>query len=657
VRNHLKQQFAAIPERHRLTGLRINAQQSCSHVRRHEVLYGGILVVFVAVIAVALSAQGWRSRIPTFDLLTYVHSAHHLMATGALPRYGDTSSHGALSPPGTAWLILPSALLFGDLRLSEYVGAGLLYLVGLVGLFLLTRKYFGTWCACLAVVLYGLSSKGLFWAGSLWPIGRPEFFIWMVYLASEWVTRRRALYLAAAVAVAGVGMYVDMTILPAIFVLPALWLAYRPPVRLTSLLAAAALVLIVWYPYLRFEAPRRFIDIRSQLLFHSVLPADYKKTWCNPTLAIRSLPDRPAAGSTTPAQHVAASSSDSVVTPLGKYASDRLLSNFRGIAHVRGGGAVSAVLLLIVLTTLLWLTASRATPSPTEASESRRRRRTTAIAIGAIFSGLAAYGLARVAGGDPALHLPDLEGPGKLLVAGGATLLGAIHVSRFASGLFKRAAVALQDEERARSTWLLTLSLVIPWVIVIVMAEPGKAERYLWLWPLQVIFLAAFAANVLPLLRVPRSIVWIAQALLVFLLLGNHLLTSRVDAWRSSGWSGRNADEVRTVDYVADRLDAEGRSRASIGYRTFIYPFMANFNITNREYKVGADLDLLFKYGRDVVNSDTCAEGLSPKDEFRIVRATPMKGSEAPRSYVAAGPDTHFRLMRRFGPYEVLRRG
>ena len=79
-------------------------------------------------------------------------------------------------------------------------------------------------------------------------------FIWLVYLASEWVTRHDGRFLAAAVAAWAFGMYVDLALAPAIAVLPAIWLVYRPPVTLKPLLAAAAVLLIVWFPYLRFEA-------------------------------------------------------------------------------------------------------------------------------------------------------------------------------------------------------------------------------------------------------------------------------------------------------------------------------------------------------------------------------------------------------------------
>jgi len=650
---NLKQQVAGIHDQRRSAGLKIAARKMRSHVSEHELVYGVTVVVLVTLLAVALAVQGWRSRIPTFDMLTYIRSVHKFLETGALTHYGDSNSGGAFSPPGSAWLILPSTLLFADPRLSDFVGAGLLHLVGLLGLFLLTRKYFGTWCASLAVVLYGLSATGLFEAGSLWPIGRPEFLIWMVYLASEWVTRRRARYLGASIAVWGIGMYVDMTILPAFFILPALWLVYRPPVRLKPLLAATAIVFLVWFPYLRFEAPRAFVDLRAQVLFHAVLPADYKEAWCDPGLRLRTLSSTPSALASSAGGAGVVQDSQSVFSRAGNYASDRFVSNFRGVALFPGNGAFSVALLVMVLVSLLWLSAS---PSARPNRPPWWLRWRAPLAVAAILSGLAAYVISRRAGGDPQLHLSDLHGPGKLLIAAGIALLAGTYLAGFAHRLFIRTGVRVEPGERAHRMKLVVLSLVIPWVILVAAAEAGKSERYLWIWPLQVMFLAAFAAYLLPRLGAPRPVIWLAQAGLVFLLVGNHLLTSRIDAWKETGWSGRNADEVRVVDYVANQLNSKGKKRAAIGYHIFIYPFMANFNIENPGYKAGADFDVLFNYRRHIVNTDTCAEGLSPKDEFRIVRTTPMTGPQAPRSYFDVPPDGRFRLVRRFGPYEVMRR-
>jgi hypothetical protein len=470
------------------------------------------------------------------------------------------------------------------------------------------------------------------------------------------VTRRQARYLAASVAVWGVGMYVDMTILPAFFVLPALWLVYRPPIRIKPLLAAMFLILVVWFPYLRFEAPRAFADVRSQVLFHPILPADYRDAWCNPNLRLRTATaHRPTAFAANRLHEALVTRSATSLPARGRrYASDRLLSNFRGIVPFRGNGVISVGLLLMVFITLLWL-ATSPTQSPSGRSGWLRRWRAP-LAIAGIACGVAGYLLGRWAPGGPQLHLADLERPGKLLLAGGIVLLAATGLSCLAKRLFPLVGARLQNDERASQRRLLVLSLIIPWLIVVVMAETGKPERYLWLWPLQVILLAAFVTHVLPALRLPRPLTWAAQAALLFLLLGNHLLTSRVDAWSSTGWSGRNADEVRVVDYLAQRLKSEGKERAAIGYHVFIYPFMANYNIKNATYKVGSDFDVLLRYRHGIVNTDTCAEGFSARDDYRIIRTTPMKGVDAPRSYFDVHSESGFRLVRRFGPYRVLRR-
>jgi hypothetical protein len=66
-------------------------------------------VALVTLLSLALTLQGWRARIPAYDMLTYIDDAYELRDTGALPRLGDTSSYGSYSPPGTTWLMLPGA--------------------------------------------------------------------------------------------------------------------------------------------------------------------------------------------------------------------------------------------------------------------------------------------------------------------------------------------------------------------------------------------------------------------------------------------------------------------------------------------------------------------------------------------------------------------
>jgi hypothetical protein len=212
---------------------------------------GSGVVCVVAFAGVLLGLQGWNSRGMNYDLIIFIESAHDLLSKGILPDRGDISSYASFSTPGTAWLMVPGILIFEDPRLYETVGSAGLYVGTLVGIFLLTKMCFGTGCGCLSVLLYGLSRNGLFFAGSLWSIGHPFFYVWMVYLCMQWVRHKATGYLAAAIIIWSGGMYLDMAIAPAFFVFPAMWLFYQPPLRIGALLIAGIVVLVMWYPFLK----------------------------------------------------------------------------------------------------------------------------------------------------------------------------------------------------------------------------------------------------------------------------------------------------------------------------------------------------------------------------------------------------------------------
>jgi hypothetical protein len=632
--------------------------------KRYELALGVALVLVVGVVATFLTLQGWRSRIPAFDMIPHIRNARALVATGAIPQHGDTGSYGSFKPPGTAWLIVPSTLLFPDVRLSEYVGSAWLHFAALLGLFLLARNYFGTWCACFSVVLYGLSANGIFLAGSLWPNGRPDFFVWTVLLASMWVTRRKAIYLAAAIAVWAIGIYVDMGIAPALFILPALGLYYRPPVRLKPLLIGAALVLGVWSPYLRLEATRGFADIRSQLLLQNIFTADYRQTWCNPTLTLQrwedaaSVPVIDAAGT-----QISPDQAPYVIRTFLALANDisgKILFNFETAASVPG---VSTALLLVLLSSLVLLSVPGSSSETVELSQCPRfwRDRPTLLAVSMILFDLLLYGLVILyhpgSGGGPAASmLFSVRRLLKILVLGGIAILVGRWIAVITNELLVRVRVHIQPVAHAERRKLPVLSLLIPWFILLLVAEPDKPERFWWVWPLQVMFLAAFVTHVLPRLRTPRLVIWISSILLIFALVGNSFLFSRANAWTRNGWAGSDAEQIQVVDYIANQIRADGKEQAPIGYQTFIYPFMAEYNITNPQYKVGAEFDLLFDYRRGISNTNQCAEGISSKDEYRIVQTKPQEDEWAPRQYFNVHLDDSFKMLRQVGSYQVHKR-
>jgi hypothetical protein len=632
-------------------------------IKSRELIYGSMIVLSVAIVSIALSMQGWRSRIPAFDLITYHYGIRNFLQTGEVLQHGDTGSYGSYKPAGTAWLMLPGAILFSDPRISDYVGTGLLHLSTLAGLYLLARRYFGTACATLAVLLYGLSPHGLFLAGSLWPNGRPDFFIWVTYFASEWARRRDARYLAAAITVWGVGMYVDMAILPLLFILPVLWLIYKPPLRLAPLLASAAIVFIVWLPYLQFETPRRFADIRSQVFQQPVRLGDYKEAWCDPNLTMQSWGydfDISQNVQTGPAPGENAGLFPRLIR-LGEGLVEKALAAFQAVTPLT---VVSFMLFLFTLCGLLLSSVSGASKGRTLQEDSPRswRHPVSLIGGGLLLGGLFLAGFVfatGLLGIDEALQGTKLTLIGKLQkisLSGGLALLGGFWIVTSADRFLVRRRIHIQTVDHLKAVWPVVISLLVPWFLLLMFAEPGKPERFMWLWPLHSLFLAAFLTVFLPRLKAPRFLMQATLALVVLFIVGNSFLLDRLDSWIQTGWSGKDAPEIQVVDAIAQEIQGRGQGNASIGYQIFIYPFMANYNVTNPLYKVGSEFDLLFKFRRGITNTDQCAEGFHAQEEYRIVELRPKPPEWSPKEYFPVEMDERFHLIGQFGAYQVYRR-
>jgi len=635
-------------------------QELNSHFRTREIVAGGVLVFLIAVIGILLTAQGWRSHSPAHDLVPHIINAHELLTAGRIPVHGDTGSYGSYKPPGTAWLMLPSAVFFSDLRLVEYVGAGFLHLSTLAGIFLLAYEYFGFWCACLAVSIYGLSSTGIMLAASLWPNGRPEFFIWTVYFASRWVIRKDAKSLAIAAAIWGIGMNVDMAILPAIFIPVVLWFVYRPPIDFKLLIIATGLVLFVWFPYLRFEFGRGFADLRSQVFLQNIFPANYRQVWCDPNAPLRDLASTfdPTLASSQPQPYQLPNLVRAAVM-LTNQITAKLLYNFQDAAPFP---VICIAFLVIVLGSIILLNVTgdrletnRILPSGPFWKDRRTRLGLAMILIGVANEFLIGRVLG-VGGGLPFSSIGVLRTIEKLLVFGGASIVAGRSLVMIVDRVLSWARIQIQNKQHADDRGALVLCLAIPWLILLLVAEPGKPERFWWLWPLEALFIAAFIAWILPRLGMSRRLIWLISSGTTIIILWNPYVLDHVRAWRETGWSGIDAPAVQVVNYVTGDLDAEGKKQAAIGYHLFIYRFMAAYKITNPEYKVGMDFDLLFRYPHGITNTDQCAEGLSALDEYRIVQTKLQDGKGTPRLYFDVPLDRNFKLLRQFGPYQVFKR-
>ncbi len=193
------------------------------------------VVLVIGALGVLLALQGWRSMVPVALWVPAIDEAQALLSHGQLPDRGSMTSYTSYAPPGFAWAAVPGMLLFSDPRLFLIPVNVVLHVGTLIGIFLLAGACFGRQCALLSVLLYGLSAIGLLFAGSFEPRGHPFIYVWMTYWACRWVARKDARYLSAALMTWLVGMYGFLEVAPALFILPAVWAFYRPPVRLRSL--------------------------------------------------------------------------------------------------------------------------------------------------------------------------------------------------------------------------------------------------------------------------------------------------------------------------------------------------------------------------------------------------------------------------------------
>ena len=238
----------------------------------------------VSTAGVLIALQGWKSRVPEFDLVSHMEDARQFVLSATVPKKGILTSLASYTPPGTTWLLVPACIWSTTQDcISRSERRPFISGQWLASSFS-TRGWFGDRCAYLAVSLWAFSELGLFFARSLWPRAHPFFYVWMVYWTAKWVEQRDAKYLAAGLLTWAVGMYVFMEIAPAFFIIPALWLCYRPPIEARRLIVAGIVAVVVWFPYIRFEAGRGFADVKSQILQKRVLPADYETSWCDPLL-------------------------------------------------------------------------------------------------------------------------------------------------------------------------------------------------------------------------------------------------------------------------------------------------------------------------------------------------------------------------------------
>ncbi len=214
-----------------------------------------------------------RSNLPVLDLLPDLDNACRLLEQGEIPVLGCVSSFGGINPPGATLLFVPGLLLFPhDPFMALKIGAVLMVGVFLFGLYFLCRLLRSPWPFLLAGLLFAVSFDGSFYARSIWPRAHPAFAVWFAVFLVQWIQDRRPRALGAAVLVWMLGMFNFMEMAPLLFAIPVLFILYRPPVRLRSLVLFVVIGLVPWTPYLVYQMKTGGSDLVRNVM-------EREKTW------------------------------------------------------------------------------------------------------------------------------------------------------------------------------------------------------------------------------------------------------------------------------------------------------------------------------------------------------------------------------------------
>ena len=419
------------------------------------------------------------------------------------------------------------------------------------------------------------------------------------------------------------------------------------------------------------------MDLTSLFARERIQHTNYKDSWCTPTLVIRNLttPDGVSAGPPSPA-------ASTLTESLKKYLRQRSVAVREGLVfnfdQMTWTPSAAIPLLFLCLATLAVCALDGAARFASDKTEWRGLRWIPRIAwtllllpllINEVF-------IARFLGTTGTLDTSTVFAVRTLQIGLLLTGFALLVWHRQIGTLFRRLIVQSKEHSGDLSNLgrgLLVVTVVTPWLALMMVAEENRSVRYFWMWPLQVV-LAVAAVTYLPKrLGWPRSVAWVGQLCLTAILLTHPWLVSPLKSWATSGWSGPTANNIQAVDYLANHLRSQGRTTAAIGYQTFFVGFMPAMNIVEPRYKVGGELDLYLRDRYGIFNSNRCAEGISPEDEYRIVQRPPRLGAPpiVPVSWAPMGPEVktydlveyfdvpvspEFRLLRDFGVFQVFQR-
>lgn len=200
---------------------------------------------------------------------------------------------------------------------------------------------------------------------------------------------------------------------------------------------------------------------------------------------------------------------------------------------------------------------------------------------------------------------------------------------------------------------VIAICLLTPWLALWLLTDAGRADRFWWLWPLQAIFLAAFFTEIFEKVIRSKKLAIACQLIMLLLIVTQPHIMQKIEAWQHDGWSSRDHERVQVSDWLARQFHAKGVSQAAIGYQILMYGWEPVFHRHDQQYKVGADFDFYLKRKHGIINTNRCAEGIAPFDEYRIVQTS--RTADVDR-YLRVPDLDKYEPIGEVGAYQILKR-
>jgi hypothetical protein len=651
-----------------------------------------IRLIWLPLAVIALwFASGWLIKdrlLPNYDILNDYENAVALLHAQGLPAWGAISSFGSVNPPGVSYGML-AGIVFGggmDPGAAQRMASVFWFGVSLIGLFLFLHQRFGRRAAILGTLIYGFSGPGAFFAVSMWPRAHPAFLIWLLYFADRWCLQRNSNAIGWIIAISAFATYWMLEFLPALLVLPLLWMLYRPPLHWRPVLVGSAFALALWWPYLHLQQQRDWRDLHALLLLK-----DIGKDLRMDPLGALGITDLEMLGQRRPTgwdqyfrqttDEGAASTDDGgffrtderfgrvwvlgwtsriggregrffkpANEPVWYFQCDTSLliyqrqSGWENDPHplrIADGWKPEAVprwvdddiwktLLLwnfrqLHLTFMIPLFFWLAVGLLLNAFLQGARTARSSI----WYRGPAALGLALLWG--YALYYACVASPvaveSVLLFAGIALLIPVqlIWQLKFSRPEPRPVTKGIDKSRLRQPIVVLLVFLLLPWVVIALLSAaswPSAGRRFLWLFILQA---AVFAIMLDALLRMPffrGKRAWAAAGFMLVLLTPNSALFYHLPQFKHDRMRWQGIAHVDVIDTAAAYIARQGWEHVAVGYDIPFRQFHLHWNAIDNRYKVGREMDALLLSRHGIANANQRPEGIHPKDDLVIVDKT-----------------------------------